>query len=168
VSPKCCAFDNSSKYLAVGNSNGTLDLYDFKSQSFKKRSWKLEGSINCLSWSKNDRYVATGNKNGSIIIFNNNLNQCNKPSLRPDLEKSGVSSLVTSLQYSTKQPTNLGVSYDDGTVFLWDTAKALPSCSFRAHSSPCMSLVLSPVSAMLMVSGGLDRNIVLYDIDAKK
>lgn len=147
-------------------------MYDFKSQSARKRSWKvnqLDGYVNCICWSNNDRHIATGNSNGSIVLFNTLMNQFSKPYVfKPkanDNLNGFVNNSVTDLQYST---CNLASSYENGSVLVWDVNKEAPICEFRAHDLPCTSMTLSPVSPMLMLSGGLDSNLILYDINTKK
>ena len=106
-----------------------------------------------------------GYDNGVITQFNTLLNQCGKPWLKPN---SNNDCMVTALQYSPRNTTSLAAAYIDGSVILWDTNKDAPSCSFKTHNAPCTSIAFSPLNIMLMVSAGLDSNINIYDIQAKK
>jgi WD40 repeat protein len=174
-------FDSAGRHLAVGTANGFIELYDFKSQSTKRKLFKIQptsGSVNCISWSKNDRYIATGNSNGSIILFNTVINQMSKPWLHPT-KSSALSNVtngngntsfnsVTAMQYSIINTYILGAAYEDGTVVLWDVNKDLATCHFKSHNFGCNALVLSPLNYILMISGGLDGLITLYDTTAKK
>ena len=56
----------------------------------------------------------------------------------------------------------------DGSVILWDVSKELPQCVFKDHHSACTSVVSSPLNAILMVSGGMDNKIYMYDTKTKK
>ena len=165
---KCCSYDTAGRNLAVGNTNGFMDLYDCRSQySLKKKSWRLgSASINCICWSKNDRYIAAGDVNGSISVFNYALSSCAKPLIRPPT--SGTSTMVTSLQYTPKTASNLAAAYDDGTVILWDTTKESTFGVFKNHTGPSTAIAISPLNTMLMVSAGLDKQIVIYDITARR
>lgn len=40
-------------------------------------------------------------------------------------------------------------------------------CIFKNHNGPCTSVLLSPLNGILMISGGLDGLITLYDISSK-
>lgn len=76
------------------------------------------------------------------------------------------------LKISTVKPSILAASFDSGSVVAWSTvakSNAAPIAEFSGvHQSPATCLALSPITDMLMVSGGLDKSIVLYDIPKKK
>jgi WD40 repeat protein len=169
VDARCCSYDSTSRLLAIGIKSGSIDLVDLKSQTMKKKSYKImENSvINCLAWSKNDRYIATGNANGSIVVFNTLVNQISKPWISP-FSKSLINNSVSCLQYSPGNVANLASAYEDGSVILWDSAKESPIASFKNHTSLCTSVVISSVNQVLMISGGLDSVISLYDTAKKK
>lgn len=81
IDTKCCCYDSAGRYLATGNSNGFIEIYDIKSQALKKKTWKVPNSksVNCICYSKNDRFIAVGNSNGSICLFNTLTNNWGKP-----------------------------------------------------------------------------------------
>lgn len=168
IDTKCCCFDSAGRYLATGNSNGFIEIYDVKSQSLKKKTWKVQNSksVNCICYSKNDRFIAIGNSNGSISLFNTLTNTMGKPWLYNS--KSSMSPpMVTAIQYSAVN-SSLAAAYDDGSVILWDGSKEQPICAFQSHNAPCTSISLSPLNFILMVSGGLDNVYTMYDTSAKK
>jgi WD40 repeat protein len=144
-----------------------LHTYDSKTLSFKKKTWRLDtaSSINCISWSRNDRYVGTGNTDGSISLFNNVIHQWNKPLVRTHMTPNTT---VTSMQHLPRNAGGLAAAYDDGAVVMWDSNTSKELCVFRNHTAPCTSIAISPLNTMLMVSAGLDRNIVIYDALTKK
>ena len=45
--------------------------------------------------------------------------------------------------------------------------KEKPSCVFNKHESPATCCILSPISEMLMISGGLDNQLIYYDVKVK-
>ena len=100
------------------------------------------------------------------------MTQMNKPLYFQAFRQSQNSPLknisVTAMNYSTFNPGLLGAAYDEGSVALWDTNKEMVSISYKAHNLPCSTIALSPVSGMLMVSGGVDGLIALYDVNQKK
>lgn len=67
----------------------------------------------------------------------------------------------------------MAAAFTSGTIAAWNTCSnkgtntvlAEFSC---AHQAPATSVALSPVTDILMVSGGLDRNVILYDFPKKK
>jgi WD40 repeat protein len=138
--------------------------------AYKKRNTKIPMStcVNCICFSKNDRFLATGNSNGTISLFNNLTNTFNKPLIYQTHSKMSCLPNVTSIHYSASNIGHLGASYEDGSVVLWDVSKEQPQCVFKEHTSICTSLVSSPINAILMVSGGMDNLLVMYDTSAKK
>ncbi len=158
----------AGRYLATGNSNGFIEIYDIKSQSFKKKTWKVQDSkcVNCICYSKNDRFIAVGNSSGTINLFNTLTNTMSKPWLNHN-SSSTTPPMVTSVQYSAVN-TSLAAGYDDGSAILWDGSKEQPICTFKSHNAPCTSITLSPINFILMVSGGLDSIFTMYDTSSKK
>jgi WD40 repeat protein len=147
-----------------------MEIYDVKSQSMKKKTWKIQSStcVNCICYSKNDRYIAIGNSNGSINLFNTLTNTMGKQWVY-NSKLSPAASSVTAIQFSAKNPpSGLCAAYEDGTAIFWDVSKETPECVFKSHNAPCTSIVLSPLSFILMVSGGLDSIFTMYDINSKK
>ena len=177
---KCCAYDSIGR-LVVGNSHGMIEIFDFKSQTQKRKTYKIHPesqnggqnvAVNWIGWSKNDRYIATGNSDGSIVLFNSVMNQMNKPLFYKAYGQTQTLPLknmsVTAMSYSTFNPASLGAAYDEGSVAVFDTNKESVSISYKAHNLPCSTIALSPVSGMLMVSGGVDGLIALYDVNQKR
>ena len=73
---------------------------------------------------------------------------------------------------STVKPSLLAAAFNSGTVAAWNTVSktsSVPSVEFpNVHQSPATCIALSPVTEILMVSGGLDKNFILYDCPKKK
>jgi len=61
---------------------------------------------------------------------------------------------------------------DDGALYTWDTNTKTQLRRFDTgaggHAAPCTGLVFSPCNQMLLVSVGLDRNIICYDVVSNK
>lgn len=76
------------------------------------------------------------------------------------------------LKISTVKPSLLAASFDSGSVVVWNTVSKshnIPVAEFlNVHQSPATCIALSPITDMFMVSGGFDKNIVLYDYTKKK
>lgn len=65
--------------------------------------------------------------------------------------------------------TLLGSVSDDGGTYLWDTnTKRLVHSFDGAHKAPASGLAFSPLNYMLLLSIGLDKKIVCYDVLSKK
>jgi len=76
------------------------------------------------------------------------------------------------LQFSRFHESLLAGACDDGALYTWDTNTKTQLQRFDAsaggHTAPCTGLVFSPHNQMLLVSVGLDGNIVRYDVVANK
>ncbi|KAI9143038.1 WD40-repeat-containing domain protein [Paraphysoderma sedebokerense] len=71
------------------------------------------------------------------------------------------------MEYSYFKRTILSAAAEDGSVHFWDTNRsASPTQSFHnAHLDSATSLAFSPYNKFLMSTCGLDRKIVLYDVE---
>lgn len=170
----CCCYDSTGRYLAVGTTGGSLDIFDFNSTSAKRRSWRVNAPISCISWSKSDRYIALGSTNGMVTLFNKVMHVFSNPAIsvfqNGGVRQNGATPAhpaLTSIQYSAVNSSVIGCTYDDGTVLLWDTSKEKLHSTYKSHTLPCTSFSFSPINNILMISGGLD-GICCYDLYSKK
>lgn len=67
----------------------------------------------------------------------------------------------------------MAAAFNSGSVAAWNTYSSKGNNSLvvefpGAHQSPATSVALSPITEILMVSGGLDKNVLLYDCAKKK
>ncbi|KAF1793690.1 WD40 repeat, conserved site [Phytophthora cactorum] len=63
----------------------------------------------------------------------------------------------------------LGSTYSDGSVRVWDLSTGQLTAEFvRQHEAPATSLTLSPVSKVLLATGGLDGRVIFYDTLQRK
>jgi WD40 repeat protein len=63
----------------------------------------------------------------------------------------------------------LGSTYSDGSVRVWDLSTGQLTAEFvRQHEAPATSLALSPVSKVLLATGGLDGRVIFYDTLQRK
>lgn len=63
----------------------------------------------------------------------------------------------------------LGSTYSDGSVRVWDLSTGQLKAEFvRQHEAPATSLTLSPVSKVLLATGGLDGRVIFYDTLQRK
>jgi WD40 repeat protein len=79
---------------------------------------------------------------------------------------------IRQLQFSRFRRALLGAACDDGSLYLWDTNTKMQLRRFDAaagaHHAPCTGLVFSPCNQMLLVSVGLDKSIICYDVTTNK
>jgi WD40 repeat protein len=75
---------------------------------------------------------------------------------------------IRQLQYSNFKKSLLGSVSDDGAVSLWDTNTRRLMHSFTdMHCSSATGLAFSPLNEILLMSVGLDKRIVCYDVVGK-
>ena len=75
---------------------------------------------------------------------------------------------VRQLKYSLFKKSLLASVSDDGAVNLWDTnAKRLIHSFDGQHKAPATALAFSPLNDMLLMSVGLDKRLVCYDVRNK-
>ncbi len=137
----------------------------------KKKSIKIlqspSESINCIVYTNKDRFIVSGNSNGTIVLYNTLTNQITS-TLVPNGKKEIHNIPLTYFNYSSSNTSNLVSAYEDGTVILWDIMRGTPSFISKSHSSPCTSVILSPLNDFFLVSGGLDGIIALHDTSSKE
>lgn len=76
---------------------------------------------------------------------------------------------IRQLQYNCMKKSLLGSVSDDGCTYLWDTnSKRLLHSFSCVHKAPATGLVFSPLNDMLLLSAGLDKAIVCYDVRSKQ
>ena len=76
------------------------------------------------------------------------------------------------LKISCVKNSLMAAAFNSGTIVAWNTNSKENSSIVAefpgAHQSPASCIALSPLTDILMVSGGLDKCIKLYDYPKKK
>ena len=76
---------------------------------------------------------------------------------------------IRQLRYSHFKKSLLASCSDSGAVALWDTNKRQLIYAFTdSHKAPAMGIAFSPLNEMLLMSVGLDKRIVCYDVQNKQ
>jgi len=66
----CCSFNRRGKYLAVGNQDGTINIWDFETHSIIKQLIYHNHYVNSVSWSRNSRKLLSSDNDGNLILWN--------------------------------------------------------------------------------------------------
>ena len=137
-------------------------LYDVTRRKAAKE-FTLKNRPTCLATNLNDSYIAAGCKNGSVYLLNSVTNNVGSPI-------SCGSDEVSSLRYSTvaARVSLLAASSLSGAVTFLDCNTDSVVKSFAEHSAPCTGVAFSPINGSLVLSCGLDKKCVFYDIDTKR
>ncbi|XP_031562509.1 protein NEDD1-like [Actinia tenebrosa] len=159
----CAAFNSTSRYLLLGGKTKTLSVWDLKSKSVKKTYKEHKDAVSCLTFNHNDTTIASGALDGNILLHNVVTGQASSPLRQPNTQA------IRGLQYSYFKKSLLASVSDDGALNMWDTnARKMVTSFTNDHKAPATGLCFSPVNEMLLVSTGLDKKIVFYDVQGKK
>jgi len=71
---------------------------------------------------------------------------------------------INGFGFSTLLGDLVATAQDDGSVTFLDLTTKKPTYSFREHQGPAKALCFSQVSKLLLISVGLDKQIVFYDV----
>lgn len=159
----CVDFNSTSRYVLCGGEDQTVAVWDLKTGKAKKVYKDHKGPVTCAKFNWNDTHIASGSTTGEIILYNVLTGQGCSPLIAPKVQG------VKEIQFSRHKKALLGSVSDDGAVNLWDTNTRRLLHSFTdSHRSPATGLNFSPINNMLLMSVGLDKRIVCYDVQGKK
>ncbi|XP_033745078.1 protein NEDD1-like [Pecten maximus] len=155
-------FNSTSRYIVSGIDQA-INVWDLKVRSLRKTYKGHTGTVTCAKFNWNDTYIASGSDTGEIIVYNAVSGQGCSPMIAPKAQA------VKEIQYSHFKKSLLGSASDDGAVNLWDTNTRRLIHSFSdAHRAPATGINFSPINAIFLVSVGLDKRIICYDLEGKK
>ncbi|KAH9505000.1 Protein nedd1 [Bulinus truncatus] len=158
----CMDFNSTSRFLLCGCEDGSFHIWDRKTQTVKKSSSNQKNPITVARWNWNDSYVALGLETGKIILYNVVTSQTNSPM------NTSSNQAIRQMKYNPYRKSALVTVADDGIVNFWDTNTRRLMHSFsNTHQAPAKDLAFSPINDYLMVTVGLDKRAVFYDVQNK-
>ena len=83
------------------------------------------------------------------------------------LIKSPTESPINGFEFSPFIDTLVATGQEDGSVTFFDIPSKKPIHRFKEHVLGARSLCFSPISKLLLISVGSDRQIVFYDVVGK-
>ncbi len=149
------AFSPDGKYLATGDSNGRVQIWNAVTG---REILTLLGHSNCVNsvaWSGDGLTLASGSDDNTVKLWNVQSGDCVRT-----LE--GHSSGVTSVAWSEDSLTLASGSYDN-TVKLWDVHTGDCVRTLEGHSNGVWSVAWSGDSQTL-ASGSYDNTVKLWDV----
>ncbi|XP_053108417.1 protein NEDD1 isoform X1 [Hemicordylus capensis] len=159
----CLSLGSNSMYMASGGIDGSVNIWDLKFKKLHRSLKDHRDEITGVTFNWNDCYIASGSMSGEIILHSLTTNLSSTPF------GHGSTQPIRHLKYSPFKRALLGSVSDSGTVTLWDVNSQNPYHNFEnAHKAPAFEVCFSPVSELLLVTVGLDKRIILYDISSKK
>ncbi|KAK7103028.1 protein NEDD1-like [Littorina saxatilis] len=159
---QCSDFSSSSRLLLCGGEDN-VTVWDLKTKALKKSFKEHKGPVTCARFNANNSYIAAGSETGEIILHNMVTCQSSSPIVAPNIQA------IRQLEYSVVKKSMFGTASDDGAITLWDANSRRAVHRFKdAHVGPATGLAFSPINEMLMMSVGLDKRLVCYDIQRKQ
>jgi len=120
--------------------------------------------VTTLANNCDDSLASAGCVDGRAMLFNMTNNNVTNLTAKA----AGAGDDVTSLKFSSCKRHILAASDEGGRLRLWDCNRDTVVASIVAHAAPCSSISFSPVNDMLILSSGLDKKFVCYDIASKR
>ncbi|CAL8072991.1 unnamed protein product [Calicophoron daubneyi] len=190
----CFAFpQRSSRYIAVGKSDGVIDLYDFRKKLTLRSQFccvTTSDRINmrddefpkptCITWALNDTLLVVGNRTGSLCVF---LAASPESEMKELTSPSGYEKTSCRVVQTAQMDTRIvAAGYSSGSVVVWrmdwplsDSAHehilayfSLPSFTRTQNSlvQDTLSLAFSPVNPRLLGTAGLpDLRLRLWFVE---
>ncbi|XP_069620553.1 protein NEDD1 isoform X2 [Ranitomeya imitator] len=158
----CVNFSSISQYVVSGGLDNTVNIWDLKSKRLHRSLKDHKDEITSVTFNGNDSYIASGSMSGEIVLYNVTTNLSSAPF------GHGSSQPIRHLRYSYVKKFLLGAASDSGSVTLWDAHSQNPLHMFdSAHKAPASGICFSPVNDLLLVTIGLDKRIICYDVSSK-
>ncbi|KAG6977033.1 hypothetical protein JG688_00000751 [Phytophthora aleatoria] len=162
-------FSSGSRFLASGGNDGCVRLWDLKTQEIMQTYNISANAVTSVAFSGyKDEFVVGGSASGAISLCD--VQTAETAGFLTVDPTQGVHK-VMAIQASPHPYARhtLGSTYSDGSVRVWDLSTGQLTAEFvRQHEAPATSLTLSPVSKVLLATGGLDGRVIFYDTLQRK
>ncbi|KAI8379295.1 WD40-repeat-containing domain protein [Radiomyces spectabilis] len=162
------ATDDKSQYLAVGYTDGLVEIYRLDTLKIIFVSNALQGQISAMHWRyiRSTLYLAVGDTAGAVVVHSMATVDVNTdadipvPTTTVHSTLSGHKGTITVLQWSAHQDTSyLASASADNLVYVWDIDKACRIAAFRNHRGNVQSLCWQLLDKDKLFSGANDRFI---------
>ncbi|CAK8686538.1 unnamed protein product [Clavelina lepadiformis] len=154
---------NDGQVVAIGNDNGSFDIYQAPHLLHLVTVRVHNKIINCLAWCpvpsghEYHCWIASGSNNSNICVTD--LKNFIAP--KQDTESADASQTsaitepyrmladhtgrITGLSWNANNPTQIASASYDGTVEVWDVCKGEGICNYRGHDGRVLCVAWSPV-----------------------
>jgi WD40 repeat protein len=147
-------FSDDGQFLATGHRDGSVQLWDSKTQRLLKSFHEYNHPIWCLAFSKDSTLLASSGDTGSdVIVYDVQARRASKPF------KGHVSS-VWGVTFTPDGRSLVSASHD-GTVKIWNLATQRAGLTLKGHVGP-IDCVAFTHDESLMATGGADGDVRLW------
>jgi len=155
----CVAWVTEGNYLAVGDSNGTVDLWDVQSRKLMRSMPGHADRISTMKW--NNHVLATGSRRGDLFLHDVRIAEHHIATLE------GHSQEVCGMAWSPETNTHfLATGANDNLVLIWDDRNvSAPIHTFSDHQAAIKAMAFCPWQPRTLASGGGSqcRNIKIWN-----
>ncbi|CAG8571010.1 5780_t:CDS:10 [Diversispora eburnea] len=151
------AINPNGRFLAVGNTDGSIEVYDLPSFKIIYHNIGHRATINKLKW------CSLGSDDHTIMIHDfSNLENLSSTISVPTSSCKQVFGIhkkgITDLSWCPVDNKKLVSTSLDGMAIVWDLQKGIPISIFRGHNGRILSSVWSLDDEDLIFTGGDDLN----------
>jgi WD40 repeat protein len=149
------AFSPDGERLALGSSDGTVNLWDVATGQEVPTPKGFSGLVASVAFSPDGKRVAFGSEDGTVKLWDVRAGQ-------EVLALKRHADIVSSVAFSPDGKRLASGSYDR-TVKLWDVATGQEVHTLKRHADMVSSVAFSPDGKML-ASGSEDQTVKLWDV----
>ena len=165
----CVAFDQSNRFIATGNADHTINVWDLQSgqrNPFLLTTLRLhERMVRCLMFHPTKFILASGGNDNKIILWKDAKDG---KGLVFSQTLSGHRDCITAIQFFQNGEFLLSGSFD-GILKVWDLSSVgnkEPTCisSLQAHKSAVRSVLLHPHNLDCIITAGEDYFLKVWSL----
>ncbi len=151
------AFSPEGKFMAAGNSDGTLTLWDLKGNLVKSFEGKQDASVSFIAFSLDGQVLTTGDESGTVRLWNVAEGVPSSPPLR------GHQGIITSVALSPDGQSVISSS-TDRTVRLWKDNQ-IPNVGIGISEDPVSVVSVSP-NGQHLLTGHKSGTLRIWNIES--
>lgn len=131
-----------------------------------------------VKFNTSDSQIASSSQNGTVLLHSSERGQllASYPTVANQVKfflfftwkflKFMFFKTAKEIAFSPLRKYLLSACSDDGSVFIWNTSSKHSNevQKFKQHRASVNGIAFSPINETLLVSAGLDKQIILYDL----
>ncbi|KAJ5067385.1 coatomer subunit alpha [Anaeramoeba ignava] len=156
---KCIKFHATRPWIINGFSNGTIEIWDYRSKLRIGRYDQHKGEVSGIDFHPNQPLFASGGEDGIVRVWNYKQNKC-------IFELSGHIDYIRSVQFHNEYPWLISSS-DDQTMRIWNWQNRTCISVISGHDHFVTSAAFHEKKD-LIISSSLDNTIRVWDITGLK